>query len=82
MSPADKRYLEVNRRRDKISRRYARELTEEIYKANEKYANAVDVNDLNNVKFPINYPDTKVAKRARESMRSRRPLKRTSFWRI
>jgi hypothetical protein len=62
MSPADKRYLEVNRRRDKISRRYARELTEEIYKANEKYANAVDVNDLNNVKFPINYPDTKVVK--------------------
>ena len=25
MSPADKRYLDVNKRRDKISRRYARE---------------------------------------------------------
>lgn len=62
MSPADKRYLEVNRRRDKISRRYARELTEEIFKANEKYARAVDVSDLNNVRFPINYPETKVTK--------------------
>lgn len=62
MSPADKRYLEVNRRRDKISRRYARELTEEIFKANEKYARAVDVSNLNNVRFPINYPETKVTK--------------------
>jgi len=54
MSPADKRYLDVNRRRDKISRRYARELTEEIYKANLKYIKGADLSNLENVIYPIN----------------------------
>ncbi len=62
MSPADKRYLDVNRRRDKISRRYARELTEEIYKANLKYIKGPDLSNLENVIYPINYPSTDVEK--------------------
>lgn len=62
MSPADKRYLDVNRRRDKISRRYARELTEEIYKANLKYIKGADLSNLENVIYPINYPSTDVEK--------------------
>lgn len=62
MSPADKRYLDVNRRRDKISRRYARELTEEIYKANLKYIKGADLSNLENVIYPVNYPSTDVEK--------------------
>jgi hypothetical protein len=62
MSPADKRYLDVNKRRDKISRRYARELTEEIYKANLKYIKGADLSNLENVIYPINYPSTDVEK--------------------
>ena len=62
MSPADKRYLDVNRRRDKISRRYARELTEEIYKANLKYIKGADLSNLENVIYPLNYPSTDVEK--------------------